>query len=266
MREEKKESKYNINISSISNNSNSISELTLKLDENQILRNNSEIGENIVSNKNHLEKKIISKEEISKETASQGLNSKSTITFLENIYIDYPNFYFFSLFGITFCQIGNLISFYFEKNNNFKPKFCFGPHYFLSITINIMIIIFSFLFYFFIFKKLNTTFIFIFLLLVVSVSFVFNICSLINPGIVFNKKRKTQEDKFCSKCQTYTTKEEKSHHCSMCNSCIYGYDHHCIWVGKCIGKGNKIYFYSMLFLISITYVYTGIMGFFLFKK
>lgn len=27
-------------------------------------------------------------------------------------------------------------------------------------------------------------------------------------------------------------------HCPDCNVCVEGYDHHCVWMGTCIGKGN----------------------------
>lgn len=32
----------------------------------------------------------------------------------------------------------------------------------------------------------------------------------------------------------------------MCNVCIAGYDHHCPWVGKCVGRGNIKTFYCFL--------------------
>jgi hypothetical protein len=32
----------------------------------------------------------------------------------------------------------------------------------------------------------------------------------------------------------------------MCNVCIAGYDHHCPWVGKCVGRDNISAFYYFL--------------------
>ena len=48
-------------------------------------------------------------------------------------------------------------------------------------------------------------------------------------------------------------------HCFECEVCIEGYDHHCPWVTKCIGKGNIKFFYvfvastfSYLFIMFLT--------------
>eukprot|EP00656_Telonema_subtile_P053445 TRINITY_DN775_c0_g1_i2.p1 TRINITY_DN775_c0_g1~~TRINITY_DN775_c0_g1_i2.p1 ORF type:complete len:212 (+),score=23.28 TRINITY_DN775_c0_g1_i2:208-843(+) len=32
-------------------------------------------------------------------------------------------------------------------------------------------------------------------------------------------------------------------HCTICDVCIAGYHHHCPWIGKCVGKGNYVYFW-----------------------
>ena len=47
--------------------------------------------------------------------------------------------------------------------------------------------------------------------------------------------------------------DENTGHCFDCNVCVEGYDHHCPWTGKCIGKKNLAFFY--VFLISILFVF-----------
>ena len=47
----------------------------------------------------------------------------------------------------------------------------------------------------------------------------------------------------CYKCQAYYQKEncwkpERAKHCSICEECIPAMDHHCPWVGACIGYHN----------------------------
>lgn len=50
-------------------------------------------------------------------------------------------------------------------------------------------------------------------------------------------------------------------HCPDCNVCIEGYDHHCVWMGTCIGKKNYRQFIRfnlswLLYLIfAISWVY-----------
>ncbi|CAE8638779.1 unnamed protein product, partial [Polarella glacialis] len=35
-------------------------------------------------------------------------------------------------------------------------------------------------------------------------------------------------------------------HCNYCEVCVEGHDHHCPWMGKCVGKQNLCAFYSFL--------------------
>ena len=72
---------------------------------------------------------------------------------------------------------------------------------------------------------------------------------LINPGIpgrnnfcINTETEDTKHFNFCKKCNLITSKELNITHCDKCNVCILNYDHHCNWIGKCIGKGNIIFF------------------------
>lgn len=42
----------------------------------------------------------------------------------------------------------------------------------------------------------------------------------------------------------------RAKHCNICKKCIHRYDHHCSWLGNCIGERN--YFYYYIYLISQT--------------
>ena len=41
-------------------------------------------------------------------------------------------------------------------------------------------------------------------------------------------------------------KPERCHHCSRCKRCILGMDHHCPWLGVCIGFRNRKFFLLLL--------------------
>lgn len=44
---------------------------------------------------------------------------------------------------------------------------------------------------------------------------------------------------FCSICKIAVPESMMSGHCFTCGYCIEGMDHHCPWMGQCIGKRNK---------------------------
>ena len=68
---------------------------------------------------------------------------------------------------------------------------------------------------------------------------------LINPGINFKESHNNNGNNYyCNICQfTFPKNEKKYEHCSLCNICIPGSDHHCGIFEKCIGRKNLICFY-----------------------
>ena len=100
------------------------------------------------------------------------------------------------------------------------------------------------------------------MILIEKISFITHIITflipfLMNPGIPkreYYKKRFEKEYKgdfkklkSCDKCNILIPKKLNVGHCVYCNICVKDYDHHCPWIGKCIGKYNKIPFYLFLF-------------------
>ncbi|KAF8573589.1 hypothetical protein K439DRAFT_947892 [Ramaria rubella] len=48
-------------------------------------------------------------------------------------------------------------------------------------------------------------------------------------------------------------KPPRTHHCSLCNVCRSGFDHHCPWIGNCVTLSVMKEFLFMLFLTPVTF-------------
>ena len=65
---------------------------------------------------------------------------------------------------------------------------------------------------------------------------------------------------FCTTCKIIARKDTATEHCSHCNYCMEGYDHHCPWSSKCIARKNKKVFMIMMVLTFVVFVYMFLGG------
>jgi len=52
--------------------------------------------------------------------------------------------------------------------------------------------------------------------------------------------------RWCKRCKLYQPLRAK--HCYDCGICVRTHDHHCPWIGGCVGENNRILFFLYLFL------------------
>ena len=70
-----------------------------------------------------------------------------------------------------------------------------------------------------------------------------------NPGIASTGRLPSEDiqrhHRYCSPCKSIRV--HGTVHCYSCDVCIRGYDHHCPWIGKCVGEKNMCAFKLFLF-------------------
>ncbi|KAL8272501.1 hypothetical protein Esti_003624 [Eimeria stiedai] len=99
---------------------------------------------------------------------------------------------------------------------------------------------------------------------------IFLVCCVSDPGVVTPQNSKFfceafdydhliyHQNKTCEICRFPAP--ARSRHCRLCNNCVLRFDHHCIWIGNCVGAKNYRYFLLFLFLHTLLCGYGSFVG------
>lgn len=72
------------------------------------------------------------------------------------------------------------------------------------------------------------------------------------------------KERYCETCGII--RGPRMHHCRVCNRCISGFDHHCIWINSDVGQGNILVFHLFLLIAGLGLSYIGILSLFIGKR
>ena len=148
----------------------------------------------------------------------------------------------------------------FLKPDITKKTFYSNKNIIIFLFLNITIMFLSFFIimpYFY-----NSAFSIIYLIISLTIFGLYIPLSFSNPGIMKNTEytdlldiveRGEEVDNFCSYC--LVKKEYKSKHCLICQNCVREFDHHCFWVGNCIGKNNYTLFFIFLVYVNLNILF-----------
>ena len=153
----------------------------------------------------------------------------------------------------------------FFKPDISKKTLCSNKNMILFIVIHLIIFVLVFFLFLPYFESVAFSCIYIGAFCIVFVLYI--ILSFSNPGKMVNNhyqnlldivEQGNEAEDFCPYC--LVKNKFRSKHCLVCQCCVEEFDHHCFWVGNCIGKKNYTLFFIFLVYILINTLYNIIVN------
>ena len=207
---------------------------------------------NLIKNKEKNNKKLLNQNKETNNESSRSLKISNTNNSVNNK-SEYDDDYTINVINPNVERIYNKVHPFLFINN--EPLILITSDIYLFIFIFSITSFLSIIFYSIKEQKLvfmKTIFILVYLYYTIT----YILLMILNPGIPNDKsaidlhqlKRKYYQ---CTLCNSiiYRDNEFITYHCHYCNICVEKFDHHCNFVGKCIGKNNATIFRLWLFSI-----------------
>ena len=207
---------------------------------------------NLIKNKEKNNKKLLNQNKETNNESSRSLKISNTNNSVNNK-SEYDDDYTINVINPNVERIYNKVHPFLFINN--EPLILITSDIYLFIFIFSITSFLSIIFYSIKEQKLvfmKTIFILVYLYYTIT----YILLMILNPGIPNDKsgidlhqlKRKYYQ---CTLCNSIIYKDNEfiTYHCHYCNICVEKFDHHCNFVGKCIGKNNATIFRLWLFSI-----------------
>ena len=78
----------------------------------------------------------------------------------------------------------------------------------------------------------------------------------VSSSLVVSETKRDGRRRACKWCAKW--KPDRCHHCRVCKACVLRMDHHCPWIGSCVGHGNHKPFLLLLLYATITCVFVAV--------
>lgn len=147
---------------------------------------------------------------------------------------------------------------FYKKND--KYQIAIGPHWWVTIIGFTLLIGMSIALAVPLFHILSYPLICVFLILMLIMLFFYFVTFLKNPGVLGQRNKGDEEGNVeygCNIC--FTPSDIDADHCYDCDVCVEELDHHCVWTGKCVGKGNIIVFYCFVGSVPVFFCFSLVM-------